>query len=134
MKYYFGDNRSYGAEDLKNALGVLVAKGGLAINLSEGVEYDVSALNQLVGNAVAQGVVTDSCDSLKLICTDKGYKINPGKAIFSDGGIVEVEEETGVSVSVGQYFYIAYSETLDDVYFLAADKAQSNGGGVLLVP
>lgn len=134
MKYYFGDNREYGAEDVKTAMGVIAAKGGIAIDLGDGTEYDVSALNRIVGSAVAAGVVPDENSSMRLSRTDGGYRVSPGRAIFSDGGIAVLDEEETVNIQPGQYLYLAYSTVLDDVYFLASDDEKSEGGGTLLVP
>ncbi len=134
MKYYFGDNREYGADDIKKAFGVLAAKGGIELGLSDGEEYDASALNRLIGAAVAKGVVTESNSCLRLDRKNDEYYINPGKAVFSDGGIAEVEEETKVDIGKGSYLYIAYNETLDEVYFLVKSAPVEDGGGVLTVP
>lgn len=134
MKYYFGDNRSYGADDLKAALGVLVAAGGITVDLSDGTKYDPSKLNGLIGSAVAAGVVPESSTSMKLVKSGGGYSVMPGKAVFSDGGIAVLEASEAVDAKPGQYVYLAYSTALDDVYFLSADTEQSERGGVLLVP
>lgn len=134
MKYYFGDNTTYGAGDVKDALATLVAGGGVALNLSDGEKYDPSALNAVVGAAVAAGVVPDDCSSLRLEHSGDTYTVSPGRAVFSDGGIAVSEEKETVGVRPGQYLYLAYSTALDDVYFLTADEEQTEGGGVLLVP
>lgn len=134
MKYYFGDNREYGADDIKKALGTLAAGSGIELGLSDNKEYDASALNSLIAGAVTRGVITESNSCLRLENKNDSYFINRGKGIFSDGGIVEVEEETQVEVSKGQYLYIAYSEMLDDVYFLADTAEHTEGNGTLLIP
>ncbi len=134
IKYYFGDNREYGAEDIKSALSVLVAEGGIALDLSGDGKYDISALNSIVGSAVEAGVVPDSVTSLKLAVSDGRYSVSPGRAVFSDGGIAVLDGEESVDMTAGQYLYLAYSTALDDVYFLASDEEQSEGNGTLLVP
>ena len=134
MKYYFGDNREYGAEDIKKALGTLVAGSGIELGLSDGKKYDPSALNSLIAGAVTRGVVTENSSCLRLELKNGDYVINSGRGIFSDGGIVEVEEETRVDIYNGQYLYIAYSEVLDDVYFLADTAEHTEGNGTLLIP
>lgn len=134
MKYYFGDNREYGAEDIKRALGTLVARSGIELGLSDNTRYDVSALNRIIAAAVTRGVITDNISCLRLEKKGEGYVINPGKGVFADGGIVEIEEEASVEISRGQYLYIAYNKVLDDVYFLTAEQEQTEGGGVLLIP
>ena len=134
MKYYFGDNREYGAEDIKTAMGTLVAGGGIELGLSDGENYDPSDLNKIIATAMSKGVITESSRCLRLDRKDGGYVINPGKGVFSDGGIVEIEEETAVDIYPGQYFYIAYSRMLDDVYFLAESTAQKEDSQTLLIP
>ncbi len=134
MKYYFGDNREYGAEDIKKALGTFVASGGIAMNLSDGEAYDISALNSVIGSAVASGVTGDGNKSLKLTEENGKYYVSAGKGIFSDGGIVEIEDNTEVGVAEGQYLYIAYSPVIDDVYFLASEQQQTEEAGTLLIP
>ncbi len=134
MKYYFSDNRSYGADDLKAALGVLVAAGGITVNLSDSESYDPSKLNGLIGSAVAAGVVPENNASLKLIKSGDGYSVMPGRAVFSDGGIAVLDASAPVDAKPGQYVYLAYSAALDDVYFIAEDTEQTEHGGVLLVP
>lgn len=134
MKYYFGDNTEYGADDIKRAFGVLAAVGGIELGLSDGKEQTPSDLNRLIASAVASGVVTESNTCLRLEKRDGGYYIRPGKAVFSDGGVVEVEEETKVDVTGGKYLYIAYGEMLDEVYFLVTASEHSEGGGELLIP
>ncbi len=134
FKYYFGDNREYGAQDIKDALGILAAEGGIAIELSDGEEYEPSRLNAIVGSAVSAGVVPEGVDSLRLTGADGVYSVLPGKAVFSDGGVAVLEEEESVDLSPGQYLYLVYSVTLDDVQFVASDSEKSDGGGELVVP
>ena len=134
MKYYFGDNREYGAEDIKKALGTLAGGSGIELGLSDNKAYDPSELNNLIAGAVTRGVITSSNSCLRLDRKDGNFVINAGRGIFADGGIVEVEEETQVGVSNGQYLYIAYSEILDDVYFLADTAEHTEGNGTLLIP
>lgn len=134
IKYYFGDNREYGAEDIKTALSVLAAEGGIALDLSGDGTYDISALNSIVGSAVEAGVVPDENTSLRLNVSDGKYTVSPGRAVFSDGGIAVLEEEETVDMAAGQYLYLAYSTVLDDVYFLTSDEKRSEGNGILLVP
>ena len=134
MKYYFGDNREYGAEDIKKALGTLAAGSGIELGLSDNKKYDPAALNSLIAGAVTRGVITESNSCLRLEQQNGDYVINTGRGIFSDGGIVEVEEDTQVDISGGQYLYIAYSEMLDDVYFLADTEEHTEGNGTLLIP
>ena len=134
MKYYFGDNREYSAEDIKKALGTLAAESGIELGLSDNKTYNPSALNSLIAGAVTRGVITNSNSCLRLERKNGNYVLNAGRGIFSDGGIVEVEKETQVDVSKGQYMYIAYSEMLDDVYFLADTAKHTEGNGTLLIP
>ncbi len=134
MKYYFGDNREYGAEDIKAALGVLAARGGIAPELNDGESYDIKKLNELIGSTVAEGVIPEGNQSLKLIFENGGYFIYPGRAVFSDGGIAVLEEKQAQEIKAGQYLYLAYDLTLDDVYFLTADEALKDDGTKLLIP
>lgn len=134
IKYYFGDNREYGAEDIKTALGTLVAGGGIALDLTDGTSYDVSALNRIVGSAVAAGVVPENADSLRLYKDETGYFVSPGRAVFSDGGIAVIDKAEAVSVQPKQYLYLSYSPVLDDVSFLASDTEMAENGAALLVP
>lgn len=134
MNYYFGDNREYGADDIKKALGTLVATGGIELGLSDGKAYDAGALNKLISSAVTRGVIPDNNSCLRLDKADGGYEVNPGRGVFADGGVAEVEDKTRVEVSPGQYLYLAYSEVLDDAYFLADSREHTDGGGLLFIP
>ncbi len=134
MKYYFGDNREYGAGDIKKALGALAATGGIELELSDGSEYTPSKLNSIIASAVSHGVLTESNSCLRLEKSGGSYYISPGRGIFADGGVAEVEERTEVDVLPGQYLYIAYNSMLDDVYFLADAQEHSDGGDLLLIP
>lgn len=133
MKYYFGDNRQYGADDIKAALGVLVASGGVSIDLNDGEEYNPQKLNSIVGSAVISGVVPESNSSLKLQEEDGEYYVYPGTAVFSDGGIAVVEEKQKQNINPGEYLYLAYSITADDVYFEVSEKELEDNGERLLV-
>ncbi len=134
MKYYFGDNREYGAGDIKKALGALAATGGIELGLSDGKEYTPSKLNAIIAAAVSRGVITDSNTCLRLEKSGDGYYIRPGRGVFADGGVAEVEERTKVDAAPGQYLYIAYNSLLDDVYFLTDSQERSDGDGLLLIP
>lgn len=133
MKYYFGDNREYGADDIKDAFGTIAAESGISIGIEDGVEYSASELNDIIGSAVTSGVVPESNSSLKLIYEDGGYCVCPGRAVFSDGGIAVLEEKQNQKIQKGQYLYLAYSTALDDVYFLTSDTPQSEDGEKLLI-
>lgn len=134
MKYYFGDNREYGAADIKKAFGVFAAQGGIDLGLSDGKQHSPSDLNRIIAAAVSKGVVTESNSCLRLDEKDGGYYILPGKGVFSDGGMAEVEEETRVNISGGHYLYIAYSEMLDEVYFLVTSDPRADSVSELLIP
>lgn len=134
MKYYFGDNREYGAEDIKAALGVLAANGGIAPELNDGESYDINKLNELIGSAVAEGIVPESNQSLKLEYENGEYFVYPGKAVFSDGGIAVLEEKQTQEIKAGQYLYLVYDLTLDDVYFLTSEEPLEEDGTKLVIP
>ncbi len=133
MKYYFGANLEYGAEDVKKALSVLVAEGGIALSLSDNAEYDPSALNQIVGSAVSSGVVPESNSSLKLTLDGGRYILKKGQAVFSDGGIAEIEADEDIAIGPKQYLYITY-DPMSNAQLLISSEEQAETKELLLVP
>ncbi len=127
MKYYFADNQEYNSEDLKTALGITVATGGIAIDLNDGESYNPSALNRLIGSAVCEGVLPGN-SSFRVDKANGGYIVNPGKAVFSDGGIAILENAEAVDAKTGQYIALTYSFSAGAAINVSGEKFTEDGG------
>lgn len=91
-KYSFADNKAYGAEDL-NAITKRLVTSGVEDSFTDGVAYNVSKFNEAGKLLYTSGVVPESNLTLKVIAAEDGkILINPGRAFFDDGAVIEIEE------------------------------------------
>ena len=90
-KYSFADNEIYGASDI-NAITKRLVTSGVEDSFADGVAYNASRFNDAGKLLYTSGAVPESCLSLKV--EDVGESrilINPGKAFFDDGAVIEIE-------------------------------------------
>ncbi len=90
-KYSFADNEVYSAADVNNITKRLVTSG-IEDSFTDGVAYNVSKFNEAGKLLYTSGAVPESCLSLKVEDAGEGkILINPGKAFFDDGAVIEIE-------------------------------------------
>lgn len=91
-KFSFADNTTYDAADINAITKRLVTSGIEDDFFVDGVAYNVSSFNEAGKLLYTSGAVPESCFSLKVenIGDDK-ILINPGKAFFNDGAVIEIE-------------------------------------------
>ncbi len=90
-KYSFADNEIYSAEDL-NSITKRLVTSGITDSFEDGVAYNVSRLNEQGNLLYTSGVVPETCLTLKVVSDSEGkILINPGKAFFNDGAVIEIE-------------------------------------------
>jgi hypothetical protein len=91
-KYSFADNEIYGASDI-NAITKRLVTSGVADSFTDGVAYNVSRFNEAGKLLYTSGIVPENCLTLKVENAESGrILINPGKAFFDDGAVIEIEE------------------------------------------
>lgn len=90
-KYSFADNEIYGASDI-NAITKRLVTSGIEDSFVDGVAYNVSKFNEAGKLLYTSGAVPESCLTLKVESAGTGkILINPGKAFFDDGAVIEIE-------------------------------------------
>lgn len=90
-KYSFADNKIYSANDI-NAITKRLVTSGIEDSFTDGVAYNVSRFNDAGKLLYTSGAVPESCLSLKVEDAGEGkILINPGKAFFDDGAVIEIE-------------------------------------------
>ncbi len=90
-KYSFADNEIYSANDI-NAITKRLVTSGVEDSFTDGVAYNVSKFNEAGKLLYTSGAVPESCLSLKVEDAGEGkILINPGKAFFDDGAVIEIE-------------------------------------------
>ncbi len=90
-KYSFADNEIYGASDI-NAITKRLVTSGVEDSFTDGVAYNVSRFNDAGKLLYTSGAVPESYLSLKVEDAGDGkILINPGKAFFDDGAVIEIE-------------------------------------------
>ena len=138
IKAYFMDNQEVGADEL-NALVRMFAGAGVADVFSDGVPYNVSALNGVYYAALKPGVVPESDVSLSVTASDGAASIAPGTAIFPDGTYAVVSAESGTNESVSytsgaeQYIYLKSDRVSNTVSLLAASSAPGDSDNAVLL-
>ena len=138
IKAYFMDNQTVGADEL-NALVRMFAGAGVADVFSDGVPYNVSALNGVYYAALKPGVVPESDVSLSVTASDGAASIAPGTAIFPDGTYAVVSAESGTNESVSytsgaeQYIYLKSDRVSNTVSLLAASSAPGDSDNAVLL-
>ncbi len=91
-KYSFADNEIYGASDI-NAITKRLVTSGVEDSFTDGVAYNASRFNDAGKLLYTSGAVPESYLSLKVEDAGDGkILINPGKAFFDDGAVIEIEE------------------------------------------
>lgn len=90
-KFSFADNATYSAQDV-NAITKRLVTSGIEDSFTDGVAYNVSNFNEAGKLLYTSGAVPESCLSLKVEDAGNGkILINPGKAFFDDGAVIEIE-------------------------------------------
>ncbi|MBO5734120.1 MAG: hypothetical protein J6R66_04450, partial [Clostridia bacterium] len=90
-KFSFADNATYSAVDV-NAITKRLVTSGIEDNFTDGVAYNVSKFNEAGKLLYTSGAVPESCLSLKVEDAGNGkILVNPGKAFFDDGAVIEIE-------------------------------------------
>lgn len=90
-KFSFADNATYSAQDV-NAITKRLVTSGVEDSFTDGVAYNVSKFNEAGKLLYTSGAVPESCLSLKVEDAGNGkILINPGKAFFDDGAVIEIE-------------------------------------------
>lgn len=90
-KYSFADNEIYGASDI-NAITKRLVTSGVEDSFTDGVAYNASRFNDAGKLLYTSGAVPESYLSLKVEDAGNGkILINPGKAFFDDGAVIEIE-------------------------------------------
>ncbi|MBQ3118164.1 MAG: hypothetical protein IJC10_00165 [Clostridia bacterium] len=90
-KYSFADNEIYGANDI-NAITKRLVTSGVEDSFTDGVAYNASRFNDAGKLLYTSGAVPESYLSLKVEDAGDGkILINPGKAFFDDGAVIEIE-------------------------------------------
>lgn len=134
-KYSFADNEKYGAEDLNNMVKRLVTSG-VADPFTDGVPYNLSAVNSAGALVYTSGAVPETVNTLKVVSADEGkVLINPGTAFFSDGAVIEIEaggHETEFSRGVKSYVYLKNDLTASNTCYPACTTAEPTGDYVPL--
>ena len=105
--YSFADNETYSADDL-NAITKRLVTSGIEDSFADGVAYNVSSFNEQGRLLYTSGVVPETCLTLKVVSDGEGkVLINPGRAFFDDGAVIEVEAGgESLSYTVGEKHYV----------------------------
>ena len=90
--FSFADNGVYSAADVNKITSRLVTSG-IEDPFTDGVPYNLSALNEAGTLLYTDGVVPETVNTLKVTRTaEEGtIFIYPGTAFFSDGSVIEIE-------------------------------------------
>lgn len=112
VNYSFFDNQLIGVDELNKITSRLI---------TEGVAREVSSvkdLNGYVSDVASQGVVPESCKSLKVEAKDGILTINKGTAIFSDGTVIELTDAETFSylTDAKQYVYLISDKASNRAY------------------
>ena len=92
-KFSFADNEVYSATDVNDITKRLVT-GGVADSFSDGVAYNISKFNEAGKLLYTSGVVSENCNTLKVVkVSDDEILINSGYAFFDDGAVIEIGED-----------------------------------------
>lgn len=109
IKSYFMDDQEYGADDF-NAVVSALATGGVLPLLADDAQLTPENMNELAGELATPGITDFDTSGYKISVTDGIYSAAPGKAIMSDGRMVENTEHYIIDVPSGTagYIYLMY--------------------------
>lgn len=134
-KYSFADNEIYSAEDL-NAITRRLVTSGIEDSFTDGVAYNVSRFNEQGKLLYTSGIVPENCMTLKVVADGEGkILINPGKAFFDDGAVIEIEaggESLSYVADIKNYVYLKNDLLNNNICFPACSTEEPTGDYVLL--
>lgn len=108
--FSFADNGVYSAADVNKITSRLVTSG-VADPFTDGVPYNLSALNDAGTLLYTDGVVPETVNTLKVTKAEEEGTIfiYPGTAFFSDGSVIEIEaggETLSYTAGAVNYVYL----------------------------
>lgn len=134
-KYSFADNAIYSADDINEITQRLVTQG-IEDSFVNEVPYNVSRFNEQGMLLYTEGVVPESCFTLKVVpAGEDKILINPGKAFFADGAVIEIESggETLSFVKGAKNFVYLKNDLLNEnICFPACTSEEPSGDFVML--
>ena len=134
-KYSFADNEIYSADDL-NAITKRLVASGIEDSFENGEPYNVTKFNEQGTLLYTSGVVPETCLTLKVISDgEEKILINPGKAFFNDGAVIEIEQG-GETLSfvrgAKNYVYLKNDLLNENICFPACTVEEPSGDFVML--
>lgn len=134
-KYSFADNEIYSADDL-NAITKRLVTSGIEDSFEDGTAYNVSRFNEQGKLLYTSGIVPETCMTLKVVPDGEGkVLINPGRAFFDDGAVIEIEaggESLSYVADIKNYVYLKNDLLNNNICFPACSTEEPTGDYVLL--
>ena len=134
-KYSFADNEIYSAEDL-NSITKRLVTSGIEDLFEDGTAYNVSQFNEQGKLLYTSGIVPETCMTLKVVPDGEGkVLINPGKAFFDDGAVIEIEaggETLSYVADTVNYVYLKNDLLNSNVCYPICSTEEPSGDYVLL--
>ena len=134
-KYSFADNEIYSAEDL-NSITKRLVTSGIEDLFEDGTAYNVSQFNEQGKLLYTSGIVPETCMTLKVVPDGEGkILINPGKAFFDDGAVIEVGaggESLSYVAEAKNYVYLKNDLLNSNVCYPICSTEEPSGDYVLL--
>ena len=133
--YSFADYEIYSAEDL-NAITKWLVTSGIEDLFENGTAYNVSQFNEQGKLLYTSGIVPETCMTFKVVPDGEGkVLINPGKAFFDDGAVIEVEaggESLSYVTEAKNYVYLKNDLLNSNVCYPCCTTDEPTGDYVLL--
>ena len=133
--YSFADNEIYSAEDL-NSITKRLVTSGIDDLFENDTVYNVSRFNEQGKLLYTSGVVPETCLTLKVVPDSEGkILINPGRAFFDDGAVIEIEaggESLSYVTGVKNYVYLKNDLLNSNVCYPCCTTDEPTGDYVML--
>lgn len=134
--FSFADNAVYSAADVNKITSRLVT-AGVEDPFTDGVPYNLSAINEAGTLIYTEGVVPETVNTLKVTRgTEEGtVLINPGTAFFADGSVIEIEsggETLSYTAGMKHYVYLKNDLVNTNTSYPVCSAEEPAGDFVLL--